>query len=275
MNTPSPFELFGAGHAERIREGRWRQSPSLLRGCHAFGSALFDRCRWERAAATYERCVVGVIEPEGGERSVHLPAAAWRELAAAGAAVILENLSAHDADLARLATALAKELGEVPAVDAKAFLAPRGPGFPMHFDPYPIIVTVVSGRKKWTFDPRPVRPPDGFLPGSFTPPAGESMTAGSIPYGDASVAAPRESHLQHAILERGDVLLMPAGTWHLVEPVDDSLQVTLGFPGGGRPAMDDIRVVDHCPTTRSREALGHLCRIPGGHTMADPASRPC
>lgn len=101
-----------------------------------------------------------------------------------------------------------------------AYMSPDGHGFTLHIDDHPVFILQVEGSKRWWVSagigvPDPTR---GF---SF-PPDRDRI---SVPWG--IFERPDEEQFLQFTLEPGDVLYLPAGTWHKARAVGFSLALTM------------------------------------------------
>lgn len=104
-------------------------------------------------------------------------------------------------------------------VNVACFLSPPGSGYGLHYDISAMWVMQVSGSKQWRYGASPVRtfPMQNCIPGSSP--------------GDFQNVKHKTLDLEETILTPGDVLYLPAGTWHRVQAIDESLHLCLSlFP---------------------------------------------
>ena len=142
-----------------------------------------------------------------------------------GMTINLRQAHLCDAYLARLTTALKAETGHAGDVEAFVFWSPRGTGLDWHFDTGGSFVVQMSGSKRWRF---------GKTPEIQSPPS--PVLAVDAPdyhlfHEWAEIHPPEASKTAEVILNPGDVLYLPGGTWHTASATSESgsLAVTLGF----------------------------------------------
>lgn len=108
-------------------------------------------------------------------------------------------------------------------VGANAYVSPAGVGTRMHFDEQDVFLVQVRGKKRWRFAPQtqlrhPTDPHFGAKLG-----AENALSRPKFP-----TRMPRGART--VVLSPGDVLYLPAGTWHESETLKDSVGLTLTFP---------------------------------------------
>src|SRR6185503_17314063 len=127
-----------------------------------------------------------------------------------------------DAGLSRFARRVKAELGYPGEVRFNCYYSPDGAGFSTHFDVLVTTTLQIEGRKRWRYAPAAVTtwPADN---GELTDYESEERA------GDPWRAFCR-AELVDVVLEAGDLLMLPSGTWHEAEAVDgDSLALNLAF----------------------------------------------
>ena len=119
------------------------------------------------------------------------------------------------------------------------YASPRGHGFGTHLDCQPSFILQIEGSKRWRFSPKPaVQWPPTALP-----------NAGILPelldrYPWLQVQFPsevgEESFLEQ-VLAPGDVLFLPAGTWHQARAIECSVALTMScIPMTAADFIDDL-----------------------------------
>ena len=101
------------------------------------------------------------------------------------------------------------------------YLSPDGAGFGTHFDNHSVFILQLEGAKRWRYSPAPAVefPTENII----LPAHGEVP----VPRPAEAVARPDERTFVETLLEPGDVLYLPAGTWHRARAVGRSLALTL------------------------------------------------
>lgn len=212
----------------------------LKRSVHIAGTAdkvgnLFSvdafRAAVSAAARRPDAARAGFDVRAGAMRAID-PSTIDMELAA-GQTICVSAIELGDPELASLARALKRELAFPGRVGVHAYLSPRGSGFSFtHFDARVATTLQISGRKKWRYAAQAslswpqhnVRiAPDGSLDWHQPPSPWEQR---------ANLPGPLA--LEEVVLEPGDVLCLPPGTFHAAESVDElSLSININFNYSG------------------------------------------
>ena len=213
----------------------WMQRALLIPGTPDKIGDLFSVPAFHAAVATAARrpdaARLGFAVRAGATRAI-APAAVSAELASGNTICVSAIELGHD-PLATFAAALKRELGFPGRAAVNAYLSPRGSGFSfVHFDARIATTLQIAGRKRWRYSERSslawpahnVRiAPDGSLDW-HQPPSAWELAAG----------LPGDLDLVDVVLGPGDVLCLPAGTFHAAEAVDDlSLSININFSYGG------------------------------------------
>ena len=115
-------------------------------------------------------------------------------------------------------------------MSVKAYASPDGCGFNTHFDKGIATTLQIEGRKRWRYSTAPAVccPTDNAL---VTPGGGVryvGRTASSLASWER-VEDVDQSSFEEVTLEPGDVLCLPAGTWHNAKAIGRSLALNLSF----------------------------------------------
>lgn len=100
----------------------------------------------------------------------------------------------------------------IPDLRFNAYLSPHGSGFNLHYDVQPIFLIQIAGAKHWWYSEQPQTP----MPRVYSSQWQEK---------------PDLDSLQRTVLEPGDVLYLPAFSWHRARAEGFSLGITLGVKG--------------------------------------------
>jgi predicted enzyme related to lactoylglutathione lyase len=214
----------------------WERRPLHLTGRQGRYERLFDMDAFLAAVARQDE--VGLVirvsadhEGDAGGASAHLPidASQLAEAFDRGASVCVDPIDRAAPTLAAYAAALKRDLGHPGAVSVKCYLSPRGYGFNAHFDAHIVTQLQIEGRKRWRYSVRPgvVDPLDN----GFADEGGEVRVIGRSPselrsWERASVA---DATFEEVVLEPGDLLCLPPGTWHEAKAVERSLALNVAF----------------------------------------------
>lgn len=246
---------------------KWGREPLLIRGSPHRYDYLIDE-RGFRAAMATGRPRVAVLDPAdpdepltaGSTRLVD-PREIDAEMAA-GRTVCVTGLSDGHPALAQLAAAFARTLGVPGVVRVNAFLSPPGSGADLHIDARVTLSLQVSGRKQWWHGARPAvswpRSNAQVLPGGQ--PVWMYPWCGAEPW--ERLTPVRRADLDNVVLNPGDLLCLPAGTWHAACAVDRSLALNISISPAD-PARELADLLD--PLLRGDPLWrGGLSLAPGG-----------
>jgi ribosomal protein L16 Arg81 hydroxylase len=187
---------------------------------------LFDRASFDRALQSSVRLDIRATFDRG---LTHLPIEG-KDVASvfsAGGTICVTGIEKADRRLACYVAALKAQLRYVGVVDVRAYLSPHGGGIDTHFDARIATTLQLSGAKRWRYAAEP----------AVEAPAIQAIpTAGGAPryaVGGRSrweaFAAPDEASFRTSILRPGDVLCLPAGTWHDAEAIGHSFAINVAF----------------------------------------------
>jgi hypothetical protein len=132
----------------------------------------------------------------------------------AGATLCIAQIESRVPSLAPFVAAVKRQLGYPGKVSFNAYLSPAGSGYNWHFDGRIASTLQIEGTKIWRFSDAPAIP---------WPRANGSVRAdGVAQYSDPGVVAQEWERLapfdpqavSEVLLEPGDLLILPAGTWH-------------------------------------------------------------
>lgn len=245
----SPLSDFLAplGIEEFVRD-YWAAEALYVPGQPAKFRDVFDEPRFRVAVAPHP----GLPDDPGFQLNAILPDRAGRPLTrmstervrpetvddvlARGITLCVNKISARDARLHDLAGAAARELGWTGAVWFNAYLSPDDSGADLHWDTQVTTTLQISGRKRWRYAARPsVAWPERT---AYMAPDGTVTYYGREP----EAAGIRELHadptvFEEVLLEPGDLLCLPAGTWHSAKAIGHSLALNLAF---SRPRTADV-----------------------------------
>jgi len=132
----------------------------------------------------------------------------------AGATLCVSQVETRATELAPFVAAIKRQLGYTGKVTFNGYLSPPGSGYNWHFDSRIATTLQIEGTKTWRYTSRPaIAWPRGN---------GSLRGDGTAHYADPTVTRlPWEeltpvdfSDVTEVVLEPGDLLVLPAGTWH-------------------------------------------------------------
>lgn len=221
---------------EFLRE-HWERRPLHVKGPPDKFEGLFDMQAFIRAVhRQHEQGILIRVsfdrEHDSGGVGRHLPidAGEIHRYFTQGASVCVDPIDRGDPHLARLAAAVKRQLGFPGRASVKCYLSPDGCGFNTHFDAAIATTLQIAGRKRWRFSREPgvEFPPNNALVDA----GGAVRYSGRLPSSLRPwerVEKVDEAGFDEAVLEPGDVLCLPAGTWHNAKAIGNSLALNLSF----------------------------------------------
>jgi ribosomal protein L16 Arg81 hydroxylase len=143
----------------------------------------------------------------------------------AGATVCVTRIDAGDERLRRLGAAVKSQLSYAGHVDFRAYLSPDGRGFPTHFDARVATTLQIAGRKRWRFSEET----------ALLFPVNNSGGLPKLHW--EHFEPPDEAAFREVVLEPGDLLCLPAGTWHAAQAIGHSFALNLVFGQTSAPFL--------------------------------------
>ena len=137
------------------------------------------------------------------------------DMLGAGATICVTGAERGCDWLRALAASAKQEIAFSGDVTVRAYWSPRGSGFGVHFDPRIVTTIQVEGTKRWWFTTKPAEE----LP----------LEAVSAPLTDEQRAGLESMATTSVVLEPGDILCLPPGTWHWAQGETECLAYNLAF----------------------------------------------
>lgn len=205
-------------------ERYWHREPVHLHGWRdrfrgVFGQEALARVLTRQHDLGLSVRVSGDHEGDDGGAAAHVlvdgaDLAGVEQRLRAGTSLCVDPVDRADATVAALADELRAGLGHPGAVSVKCYLSTPGFGFNTHFDAQVVTTVQIEGTKRWRVSPTPGVPfplDNAFLDGT-----GTIRYNGRRPGSLAAWERPevdRDGFVE-VVLHPGDVLCLPAGTWH-------------------------------------------------------------
>lgn len=155
------------------------------------------------------------------------------ELLQSGATICITNIHLADQYLREWAEAIRSQMRFTGNVGVNCYISPDGSGFPIHFDARVATTLQIAGSKRWTFSTESAKywPAHNAL---YRNGRVEAMGKDL----DNPGKLPPDMNFKEVTLNPGDLLSLPAGTWHSAQAVGHSLALNLYFEP--RNFLDDL-----------------------------------
>jgi ribosomal protein L16 Arg81 hydroxylase len=200
----------------------WNRKALYIPGQSDKFSGLFDRAAFHRAVHNCIDLKVGFTDENGWPGHLNIKPEQVLEMLAGGKTVCATCIDPKDPALTAFLSRISKSFAVAGKFFFNSYLSPDGGGFGLHLDHHPVSILQIEGQKRWWYSPEP-----GLK---------EVMTNISFPRDRdtlklpwVTVSRPREQDLCEVVLNPGDVLYMPKGTWHRAQAIGGSLGLTLAM----------------------------------------------
>jgi len=226
----------------------WNEKALFLPGCPGKFSGLFDRVAFDLGLQHCVDLKVGYTDDKGWPAHFNIRPEQVEEMLRSGKTVCASGIDSGDPKL----TAFLKRISEHFAVFGRLFfnsyLSPDNAGFGLHLDHHPVMILQIEGRKRWWY--------------SREPGLREVLTNVSFPHDRnvlklpwVTVTRPDEASLSEVILNPGDILYMPKGTWHRAQAIGGSLGLTLAMESASPLELIQYALGPHLNKVEFRNAL--------------------
>jgi ribosomal protein L16 Arg81 hydroxylase len=226
----------------------WDRKALFLPGHPKKFAGLFDRAAFYRGLPHCIDLKVGYTDEKGWPAHFNIKPHQVQDMLDSGKTVCASAIDTQNPDL----TSFLKEVGRQFALLGRFFfnsyLSPDGAGFGLHLDHHPVMILQIEGRKRWWYSPEPA--------------LREVLSNISFPHGrDAlqlpwvTVTRPPEASLCEVVLNPGDLLYMPKGTWHRAQAIGGSLGLTLAMESASPLDLLQHALAPHLNRIELRNAL--------------------
>jgi hypothetical protein len=203
-------------------EQYWNQKALYIRGTPDKFSGLFDRAAFDRGVHTCADLKVGFTDEKGWPGHFNVKPEQVEQMLAAGKTVCASVINPGNPVLTGFINQVARNFFVAGNFFFNSYLSPDGAGFGLHLDHHPVSILQIEGQKRWWYSPEPgLR---HVITNVSFPKDRETL---KLPW--VTVARPREEDLCEVVLNPGDVLYMPLGTWHRAQAIGSSLGLTLAM----------------------------------------------
>ncbi len=231
-------ELVAPMQPEEFTEHWWGRRALFIKGEPDKFSALFDRERFMSAVRygadrphlpTFR--LSAVIRDFDGEwtRTEMIDPEAIPGALAEGSTVCVNDISAGDKLLRRFCDAVRQEMRFAGSTRCNAYLSDDDCGVDTHIDTSITTVLQLEGRKRWRFGSQPAL----AWPRSNAQVQRDGTRVWSLPWIGhepwEQLDELRDQDFDEVVLKPGDLLCLPAGTWHRTRALGGSLALNLAF----------------------------------------------
>lgn len=214
----------------------WERQPVHIHGSRDKFRGLMNRqglLDLLRSDKGYVPTTIGYLKAGREEHGQHVDFQTAPEraesLLAAGYTIQIEDIDRYVPLLRELMVEARRALSIPARMNVACFLSPAGSGYGLHFDASAMWVMQLAGRKRWWHSPAPAVE----FPMENSIPTAQEQQRGIHGY--------RQSDLIDIVLSPGDVLYLPAGVWHRVQAVEESLHLCLSlFPATALDLFTDL-----------------------------------
>jgi hypothetical protein len=203
----------------------WERRPRLIRGSSkkfghvGFTSEALHKIGRDPAASQVCKAWVAM------QREITVDPRSIKRHYNAGRSICLSDVHLRHEPLRAIVAALKAVLGLAHEIGFACYVSPTRQGIPLHCDRHEVFILQIEGEKEWRY----ARAPSVEFPLQATQPANPaSMERFVEVHGRRTTRIPGPRDLVRAVLRPGDLLYMPAGTFHSTYAPTHSLSLSLG-----------------------------------------------
>lgn len=213
-------ELLGDTPVALFFQEYWQRKPLLVKGqCERFAK-LFGKPAFRQATRQCDNLKLSYRDARGVSMERTCTPEQVDNAFRAGATVCISGIQGN-MQLDHFMNTFASQVHQAGELSFNCYYSPDGHGFGLHLDDHPVWILQIEGKKRWWYSRSPFPKPLSTV--SFS----QGATEARVPWADP-IARPDESDFWEVVLEPGDVLYLPEGTWHRAAAADgESLALTL------------------------------------------------
>ena len=203
----------------------WERKPLLIRGAadkfEHLGFSSDALYKIGRNAAESQNCRAWVAK----QREIAIDPRSIKRHYQAGRSICMSDIQVRHEPLRHIVAALKSVLGLAQQIGFACYLSPTQQGIPLHCDRHDVFILQIEGEKQWRY----AASASARFPLLATQPANPATIEHFVAvHGRQNTRVPRERDLLRAVLHPGDLLYLPAGTFHATHAPRHSLSLTLG-----------------------------------------------
>jgi ribosomal protein L16 Arg81 hydroxylase len=183
---------------------------------------LFDQAAFYRGAPDCFDLKVGYTDERGWPAHFNIKPSQIKEMLDSGKTVCASAINTGNPILTSFLDRVGKQFALLGRFFFNSYLSPDGAGFGLHLDHHPVMILQIEGRKRWWYSPEPAL---REVLSNISFPHGRDVL--QLPW--VTITRPAEASLREVILNPGDILYMPKGTWHRAQAIGGSLGLTLAM----------------------------------------------
>lgn len=203
-------------------EQYWNRRALFIPGYPEKFEGLFDRVAFDRAVHSCVDLKVGYTDERGWPGHFNIKPHQVPEMLEAGKTICASMIDPGNPVLTAFLQRISQDFAAAGRFFFNSYLSPDGAGFGLHLDHHPVSIMQIEGRKRWWYSPEP-----GLKEVVTNVSFPKDRDVLKLPW--VTVSRPQEEDLCEAVLNPGDVLYMPKGTWHRAAAEGGSLGLTLAM----------------------------------------------